>query len=241
MYNTPYCLTTTIDNYSNIGDRYYHNIDNTIVKMRPRIPLRYDFNDISIIKLPTNESNRIKRNYRYSDRNLYSLQTDLYRFKRTTLSIVNTFLLYFLVIMLMITSFINMRKTLTLLQEDTSLSRHERLLFRIGFILSFVVVFFLSCYIVLSLYELYRNLDKFPLSYIRDNVRYKTLVFPDGKYMSLRFIILFFVLVCIILSTAEVFNLFFMETQPQLLFIFIPILTCFILLVSLYVLHTNNN
>lgn len=233
----PYCLTTTIDKYSTVGDRYYHNIENNNrVLMRPRIPLRYDFNDISIIKLSPNESTRLKNFYRRIDNNRVNIPTDLYRFKRTSLSMVNTFLLYVVAIMLILISMTNMRKTINTLQEDTSLTLEERLRFRIGFILSFVVLLFLSCYLVLSIYELFRNVDKFTTTYVRDTIRYKTLRFPDGNYLSWRFIILFFVLLSMALSIAEVFNLFFMETRPSLLILFIPIVACCLLFSSLFTL-----
>lgn len=236
---TSTCLTRTIDGTSTVGDRYYHNLENNIVRMRPRIPLRFDFNDVSIVQMPENEATNLKRNYVRIDPNRATIRKGIYRLKRTNLSIVNTFLLYFLAMLLIFTSLINMRKTITVLQEDTSLTNQERMNFRVGFILSFVVVMILSCYVVLSLYELYRNFDKFPTTFVRNNIQYKSLLFPDGNYLSLRWFILFFSLICILLSIAEVFNLFFMEMQPALLIIIVPILMVCLLIVSFFTLSTN--
>lgn len=241
MTDIPSCLTSTIDRYSTIGDRYYHNIENNNnVIMRPRIPLRYDFNDVSIVKMPVDKANHIKKTYSLSDRRRRNIQTDLYRFKRTNFSLVNTFLLYLLTFMLMTASVINMKKTINILHEDPSLQEKDRLLFKVGFVLSFVVLVCLCCYLFLSLFELYRNLNKFKQTQSKNNVRYKSLLFPDGEFLSMRFIMLFFVMLTVILSIAEVFNLFFMDLEhAQILFLFVPIVFCCLLLVSIYTMNIS--
>jgi len=225
--NSSYCLTNTIDKYSGIGNQYYHNINpatNTVL-MRPRLPLRYDFNDVEIIKIrPENDKDimSLLRHYRRLGTTIDT--TDLYRLKRTSYSIFNTFLLYVLAFILIVASLINMRKTARVIQDDYSLNTKDKLLFRVGFILSFVVLLFLVCYVSLSMFEIYRNTDIF--SHIREN---------NFRYYNTRFIVLFFVAICSLVSIAEVFNLFFMKPhKPSILFILFPVFLCIFLLVRMF-------
>lgn len=241
--NSSYCLTNTIDKYSNISNQYYHNInstDNTVL-MRPRLPLRYDFNDVEIVKVQP-EDREIRSLLRHYGRLGYMIDTsNLYQLKRTTYSIINTFLLYLLAFILITASFINMKKTSSIIQEDYSLNKKDKLMFRIGFILSFIVLLLLICYVFLSMFEIYRNMDKFSY-FTANNFRYKNMNFLDGNFYNVRFIVLFFVIICILVSIAEVFNLFFMKQHnPSILFILFPIFLCIFLLVRMYVFYNNNN
>lgn len=227
----PYCLTTTIDN-SDIGRKYYHNImnENNIV-MRPRIPLRYDFNDVGIVKI-SREKARELTGQTTNINNIFWL-------RRSGYNVANTFLLHTLAIILIITSIINMRKVLTIIQEDDTLGSKKKVLFQAVFILSFVVILVVLCFLSISMFELSHNFKRFA-NIVKNNIWYKNLVFQDGMF-SVRWIILLFVLVCIIVACAETFNLFFMEpNQPSILILFIPIVMCIILMINMYALYFNN-
>lgn len=231
MDNIAYCLTTTIDN-SSIGKRYYHNIkdDNNVV-MRPRIPLRYDLNDVDIVEISREKARELLGPG-------VATRGDIYWLRRTGYSITNSLLLQVLSIILLTTSVINMRKIASALQEDTTLSTKNKALFRVVFVLSFIVVLFLVCFMSISIFELFRNFKRFS-SVQKNNVWYKDLLFQDGMFYSFRWIILIFVFGCLLFACAEIINLFFMEDQKQILIVFIPILMCFVLLINLYVLYFN--
>jgi len=239
--NSSFCLTNTIDKYSNAGNQYYHNIPfNNTVLMRPRLPLRYDFNDVEIVKIHPEKDKGIMSLLRHYNRLGTTIDTtNLYRLKRTSYSIFNTFLLYLLAFILIVASIINMRKTSRVIQEDYSLNTKDKLMFRVGFILSFIVLLFLVCYVSLSMFEIFRNMDNFHHFTATNNFRYKNMNFPDGNFYNLRLIVLFFVAICALVSVAEVFNLFFMKPhKPSILFILFPVFLCIFLLFRMFY---NNN
>lgn len=226
------CLTPIIDT-SSIGTKYYyHNIKNeNHVILRPRIPLRYDFNDVDIVKISREKAREL-----LGQNNVGG--GDIYRVKRTGYSITNSLLLQTLSVILIITSFVNMRKVATAIQKDTTLSTKYKVLFRVVFIISFIVVFFLVCFMSISMFELFRNFKRFS-SVVKNNIWYKDIDFQDGMFYYLRWIIMIFVFGSLLFACAETINLFFMENQKQILIVFIPIVMCLVLLVNLYVLYFN--
>lgn len=223
--NSAYCLTDTIDNSSTVGNRYYHNLKKNTVFMRPRLPLRYDLNDVEVVRVPLKEQTLLKKHYQLKS------DVKLFRLKRTLLNIVNTCLLYFLIFLLVFVSLVNMKKLLQNIQKD----KKDKWLFRIAFVLSFVVVWMLLTFFVLSMFELYRNQ---PFSeYVSNGVRFKNLKYQRSPV--LRIAILLFVLICLILSMAEILNLFFMKDNPNILILMAPITLGFLLLIQMYVFATN--
>lgn len=226
--NSAYCLTNTIDNSSTVGNRYYHNIKNNTVIMRPRLPLRYDFNDIEIVRMPLEEETLLKRHYRLKS------DTKLFRVKRTLLNIINTGFLYFLLFLLVFVSIVNMKNILQTMQGN-NMSVNDKWLFRVAFILSFIVVWMLLSYFVLSMFELYRNQDF--SEYFSNGIRFKNLKYK--KSPLLRVSILLFVLICLILSMAEILNLFFMKENPNILILFAPATLGVLFLIQMYVFATN--
>lgn len=243
-----FCLTNTIDHYTDFGYKYYHNLqqDNHRVRMRPRLPLRFDFNDVEIVKMdnPNDPETRAFMNYyrrfpAYKD--LINLNR-LYRLKRTRYSVFNTFLLYILSLVLIVASIINMKKIVLAMQNDPSLGSKSKMMFRLSFVFSFVVVLFLLCFMGLSMFELYRNTDIFPSFTAANNFRYKNLRIPDGNMYYLRYLVLMFVILGILFALAETINLFMMKPhKPSILVLLMPILLCFILLIYLYNFSQRRN
>ena len=243
MASSSFCLTNTIDRYSDIGYRYYHNIQQQTppnpnkVIMRPRLPLRFDFNDVEIVKMDPKDpktNNFIKHYQRFSQFQNLIKPDNLYRVKRTGYSIFNTFLLYFLSIMLIVTSVINMKKIINAMQHDTSLNLKDKMMFRLSFVFSFLVILFLSCFMGLSTFELWRNMDRFSV-FNAHNFRYKNLKIQDGNMYFLRYMILFFVSCTILFIVAETLNLFLMKpNKPSILILFVPICLCFFLFIHSY-------
>lgn len=225
------CLTDAIDIHPS-GKNFYHYHDTNRVLMRPRIPLRYDFNEVSIEEVP-NMDTQSKTGQRLSSQQ----RTDhfkIFQIKRTWHSTANTILLYTMSIILLITSFINMRKVYRALQEDNTLQAKDKNLFRVVFSLSFVVVIFILCYLSISVFELFHNVYPFS-KVIRGNIKYTKLNIKDGIF---QWGVLIFVFVCVLISSAEAINIFFMEPDnPIILFIFIPIMLFFVIFINLYVLY----
>lgn len=247
MASPSFCLTNTIDRYTDFGYKYYHNLQqqNRRVRMRPRLPLRFDFNDVEIVKMdnPNDPETRAFMNYyrRFPPyRDLVNLNR-LYRLKRTGYSIFNTCLLYLLSITLIVASIINMKKIVHAMQNDPSLGLKSKMMFRLSFVFSFVVVLFLLCLMGLSMFELYRNMDIFPSFTAANNIRYKNLRVQDGNTRRLRHMVLLFVIIGILFALAETFNLFVMKPdKPAILLLLVPISLCFILLLQLYNFSQRN-
>lgn len=242
----PFCLTNTIDRYTDIGYKYYHNIqqDKNYVTLRPRLPLRFDFNDVEIVKMDPKapETRAFANHYRRFGQFTNMINPEnLYQIKRTGYSIFNTFLFYVLSLLLIVASVINMKKIVVTLQNDQALSLQDKMMFRLSFIFSFLVVLFLLCFVGLSMFELYRNQDIFS-SFIAHNFRYKNIKIQDGNILFSRAIILFFVICSLLLSLAETFNLFFMKPEKlSILILLLPIFLCFILLMHLYQFSQRRN
>lgn len=210
--NYDYCITNTIDKYSTIGNHYYHNLQNAErVNMRPRIPMRFDFNDVEIVKMSGKDADFLRRRYQLTT-------TDkLFKLSRSFYSILNTILLYLLSTVLIIISVLNMKQVVKTLQS-TNPTDKEKMRLGVAFVMSSIIVVFLTSYLSLSIFELYRNYHRFP-TYKKGNVLYKNIGFPDGKA---RTIVLLFVLVCLLLSIAETINLFVMNENKSILLILIP-------------------
>jgi uncharacterized membrane protein (UPF0182 family) len=211
MNNIPFCLTNTIDGFSNIGQEFYHNVkdDNSVV-LRPRIPLRYDFNDVSI------------------ERN----NNGVLRIVRTPLNTSNTVLSGLLVVVLIVASLLNMRRILRTLQHDTTLTPEDEELFKVGFVLSFIVVLFLVCYLMVSWFELFRNQYFFRATLVKNGFRYKDITNKKSAQV-VRAVVAGFILVGAILAVAEAINLFFMGDKG-IFWLLIPIALCFMLIVNLH-------
>lgn len=224
--NSSYCLTNTIDNYSTIGNRYYHNVKGDTVIMRPRLPMRYDFNDMEIVRMTPQEEKLFRQHYRLDDRR------KLFHIKRTGLNIFNTLLLYFLYVLLIVVSIMNMMRIINNLHQETD---ENRVWFRLAFVFSFVVVFMLFLLFCLSLFELYRNMS-LP-NFFANGVRFKDL--GHQRSFILRFIILLLVFIGLIVSMAETLNLFFMNNNPLTLLIFVPSTLSMLFLIQLYIFGTN--
>lgn len=248
MASPSFCLTNTIDRYTNFGYKYYHNLQqqNHRVRMRPRIPLRFDFNDVDIVKMdnPNDPETRAFMNYyrRFPNYNNLVNPTRLYQLKRTGYSIFNTFLLYSLSLILIVASIINMKKIVRTMQNDPSLDLKRKMMFRLSFVFSFVVVLFLLCFLGLSMFELFRNMDIFPSFTAPNNFRYKNIRIQDGNMFYLRYTILLFVSIGIFLALAETLNLFIMKPhKPAILVLLMPIALCFIFLIHLYNFSQRRN
>lgn len=230
-----YCLTQTI-NKSSLGNKYYHNIKQgqNKVLMRPRVPMRFDFNDVDFVKMdPESPETRILLRH-YDDLGTRIDGNNLFRLKRTRNNIANTFLLYLLAVALVVASIVNMKKISHALQNDATLSQKDKRMFRMGFALSFGVVLFLASVVTLSMFELHRNWRSFS-PFTKDSFRYKDIDFTDGRVGYVRPIVLSIVVVVVILAMAETLNLFFMNTsKPAILFLLSPILLCVILMVNIY-------
>ena len=243
-----FCLTNTIDRYTDFGYKYYHNLqqDNRRVRMRPRLPLRFDFNDVEIIKMddPNDPETRSFMTYyrQFPQYNNIVNPNRLFRLKRTGYSIFNTFLLYFLSTILIVASIINMKKIVQAMQNDPSLGLKNKMMFRLSFVFSFVVVLFLLCFMGLSMFELYRNTDLFQSFTAANNFRYKNLRIQDGNMSYLRYMVLMFVMIGVLFALAETINLFMMRShKPSILVLLVPILLCFILLIQLYNFSQRRN
>lgn len=226
-----YCLTSTIDNSTTkIGQKYYHNIkrqnQNQVVLMRPRLPLRYDFNDVDLVKIKQQQISK------------YNLPTqfkrfDAYRLKRTNYNLFNTFLLYLLSVVVIIVSIINMKKIFNTIQDvSIVLSPKDALLFRIGFVLSFISVAFLFSMVGLSIFELFRN-QPFK-SVFNEYFQYNDINIVDGNVSNLRSFVIFFTAVGVILAFVETLNMYAMEKNPKLFILFAPISACIVIYVFLY-------
>jgi hypothetical protein len=243
-----FCLTNTIDRYTDFGYKYYHNLqqDNNRVRMRPRLPLRFDFNDVEIVKMddPNDPETRAFMNYyrRFPPYRDIVNPNRLYRLKRTGYSIFNTLLLYVLSMVLIVASVINMKKIVQAMQNDSSMGLQNKMMFRLSFVFSFVVVLFLSCFIGLSVFELYRNTDIFRTFTATNNFRYKNIRIQDGNMYYLRYMLLLFVIIGILFALAETINLFMMKPhKPLILVLLVPILFCIILLIHLYNFSQRRN
>lgn len=223
MNNHDYCITNTIDKYSTIGNRYYHNLQNEErVNMRPRIPMRFDFNDVEIVKMSREDADFLRRRYRLTT-------TDkLFKLSRSFYSILNTILLYLLSTVLIIISVLNMKQVVKTLQTSNP-SDQEKTRLGVAFIMSSIIVVFLTSYLSLSIFELYRNYHRFP-TYKKGNFLYKNIGFPDGKA---RTIVLLFVFVCLLLSIAETINLFMMNETKSILLILIPATVGLLIIIQL--------
>lgn len=230
----PYCLTNTLDTVSPSGYRYYHNIqqDNRRIKMRPRLPIRFDVNDAEFLPMAQDQK---KAFLSYYNRNRTIQDKRLFQWRRTGFSQFNTFLMYSLSVVLIVASVGHMKRLVQATQEDRSLTHKDRVLFRITFVLSFVLSVFLLCVIALSVFELCHNSDIIP-SFTRNNIQYKNLSWiKDGRMFHLRTIILVFVGCGMLLALAETINLFIMKrNRPTLLLMFVPIFFCIILLSYLF-------
>jgi len=242
-----FCLTNTIDNYTDLGHKYYHNIQqqSNRVRMRPRLPLRFDFNDVEVVKMdPTSRKTQLFVNHyrEFQDLKHKIDPNNLYRLRRTGFSVFNTFLLYVLSTVLIVASVINMKKIVRTLQNDRSLSVKTKMLFRLSFVFSFIVVLFLCCFLGLSMFELYRNMDLFGSFTTANNFRYKNIKIKDGNLYYLRTMVLAVVCFGILFAAAETVNLFLMKPEkPTILVLFIPILICFLLLINLYNFYEKRN
>lgn len=207
-----FCLTDTIDK-TTLGNKYYHNIiqDQNNVILRPRLPIRFDMNDFTVVNMNPDDTKTDRLLRRYGkDIKKYNKKR-LFQIKRTNYNITNTFLLYSLSLILIITSIVNMKKISWAIQNDTSLNTKDKVLFRLCFIFSFLVVLFLSCFVSLSVFELYKGSGVFPV-YIANDFQYKDFRnFNDGGVFHIRHIILFFVVACIIISFMEIINLLFIK------------------------------
>lgn len=212
MNNRDHCITNTIDKYSKMGNRYYHNLQNAEkVNMRPRLPMRFDFNDVEIVKMSREDADFLRRRYELAT-------TDkLFKLSRSVYSILNTILLYLLSTVLLIISVLNMKQVVKTLQS-TNPPDTEKTRLGVAFVMSFLIVVLLTSYLSLSIFELYRNYHRFP-TYKKGNVLYKNIGFPDGKARTL---VLLFVVVSLLLSIAETINLFMMNENKSLLWILIP-------------------
>ena len=213
MNNRDDCITRTIDKYSNIGNRYYHNVQQDEVKMRPRVPMRYDFNDVEVLKVSANDADVLRRHYYKSAIN----PEKLFKLSRSSYSILNTILLYLLTSVLVVICVLNMRKVVKTMQTDDP-PDNEKIRLGVAFVMSFLIVVFLTSYLSLSFFELYRNYHHFP-TYNRGNFVYKNINFRDGKA---RTVVLLFVLVCLLLSIAETINLFMVNKNTSLLLLLVP-------------------
>ena len=248
MASPSFCLTNTIDRYTDFGYKYYHNLQqqNHRVRMRPRLPLRFDFNDVEIVKMdnPNDPEIRAFMNYyrRFPNYNNVVNPSRLYQLKQTGYSIFNTFLLYSLSLILVVASIINMKKIVGAMQNDPSLDLKRKMMFRLSFVFSFVVVVFLLCYLGLSMFELFRNRDIFSSFTAPNNFRYKNIRVQDGNMFYLRYSILLFVIIGILLALAETLNLFVMKPhKPAILVLLVPISLCFIFLIHLYNFSQRRN
>lgn len=248
MASPSFCLTNTIDRYTDFGYKYYHNLQqqNHRVRMRPRLPLRFDFNDVDIVKMdnPNDPETRAFMNYyrRFPNYNNVVNPSRLYQLKQTGYSIFNTFLLYSLSLILVVASIINMKKIVGAMQNDPSLDLKRKMMFRLSFVFSFVVVLFLLCYLGLSMFELFRNRDIFSSFTAPNNFRYKNIRVQDGNMFYLRYTILLFVSIGILLALAETLNLFVMKPhKPAILVLLVPISLCFIFLIHLYNFSQRRN
>lgn len=241
MTSPSFCLTNTIDRYTDFGYKYYHNLQqqNRRVRMRPRLPLRYDFNDVEIVKMDNPkdpETSAFMDYYRRFPQYKDIVNPDrLYRLKRTGYSIFNTFLLYFLSLILIVASIINMKKIVRAMQNDPSMGFKSKMMFRLSFVFSFIVVLFLLCLLGLSMFELYRNTDIFPSFTAANNFRYKNLGIQDGNMRYLRSMVLLVVIIGILIALAETLNLFVMKPhKPAILVLLVPISLCFIFFIQMY-------
>jgi hypothetical protein len=207
--------------------------------MRPRIPLRFDFNDVEMVKMNPKDpkTELLRKHYKSSGVNVNI--DNLFRVKMTWYSIINTSLLYFLSVILIVSSLVNMKKIVGALQTDPTLSLKDKMMFRLGFIFSFFIVLFLGCVLALSVFELYRNWNSFS-PFTKNNFRYKNIDFVDGNMGYIRYIILFFVAVSVLFAMAETLNLFFMKpNKPQILFLMLPIMVSLYLLFIMYFRYSN--
>jgi len=232
-----FCLTNTIDNFSNLGNKYYHNLNQnkTQVIMRPRLPLRFDFNEIEMVKMnpKSPEVQSLLRHYRKTNAN------NLYRVKRTKYSVINTILLYTLSFILIVSCVNSMQKILGTIQGDRTLTQKDKLLFRLSFVILFMIVLFIFCFIALSMFELYRNYDIFP-TFTINNFKYKNIRGQDGNRYFVRYVILCFIFIAMLVAIAEIFNLFYMRPNKlSVLFLFIPVVMCFVMFINLYFFYTQ--
>ena len=235
-----FCLTDTIDRYTQNGIKYYHNLqlgNNNNVRLRPRLPLRFDFNDAEIVKMDPNDPAtrdvfQFYNRYPQARRNAMDINK-LFQVKRSVYNQANTLLWHILSLMLIVASIAHMKRIVRTMQDDHSLSTKDKMLFRLSFVFSFVLVLSLSCLMALSLFELLRNRDNLP-TITRYNFRYKDLLIRDGNMFSLRYIVLSFVGICVLVSAAETINLFDMKPhKPSILILTVPILLCLVLLIHL--------
>lgn len=215
MNNRDDCITKTIDKYSKIGNRYYHNLQDggEVVKMRPRLPLRYDFNDVEVMKLSGEDADTLRRHYYKS-----AIDADnIFKLSRSSYSILNTIMLYLLSTVLIVICVLNMRKIVKTIQTDDP-PDNEKLRLGVAFFMSFLIIVFLTSYISLSVFELYRNFQPFP-TFDRRGIVFKNIQFPDGKG---RMVVLVFVLICLLLSLAETINMFMVDKNTSFLLLLVP-------------------
>lgn len=225
--DVPYCITRTIDKFSDIGRRYYHNIsmpDFDVVAVRPRIPVRYDFHDAEVVPLKTaGDANKLLNRSNLTDKE------EFYHLRRTTRSKVNTFLSNLLAVVLMTASIVNMNRIVRALKEDATLTDKDRAMFRSGFVLSFIVVVFLACYLAVAWFEVYRS--RLSFREIRAH-GFKYLDLTGGAWWS-RVLVGVFVVIVVCIATAETFNIFFADNQAIMLLL-LPIVACLLLLVRAF-------
>jgi sterol desaturase/sphingolipid hydroxylase (fatty acid hydroxylase superfamily) len=143
---------------------------------------------------------------------------------------------------LIVASIINMKKIVHTMQNDPSLGLTIKMMFRISFVFSFIVVLFLFCMMGLSMFELRRNTDIFQSFTASNNIRYKNLRVQDGSMYYLRHIIVMVVIVGMLFALAETLNLFVMKPhKPAILVLLVPIFVCFILIIQLYNFSQRRN
>lgn len=207
--------------HDKFGDRFYHNvINNQQIVVSRRIPLRYDFNDVDLSQLTVEQLHKYGIN----------VANPVPYLRRTRRSILNTFLLYTISLVLISMSYINMKRVLRALQNDKTLSSYDKSLFRAGFVISFIVILFLVSYIAISLFEMFRNRPQ-PY-FLQNNHWYVNLL--DNRFARVRIGILFFIGACILFSFAETINLFLTYYNPTVLILIIPILISAFILFQIF-------
>lgn len=227
----PHCLTNVIDQ-SYLGDAFYHNIktpDFDVIVARPRIPVRYDLLDAEAVKL----NSKAETEKLLGVANLSGTQT-YYHVKRTLRSKINTFLSDTLAIILIAASIVNMNKILRVLRDDATLTEIDRVLFKWVFALSFVVVVFLSCYLVLAWFDFYRSRSRLP-TLASNGFKYTDL---RGSTSWLNAAVLIFVVVVIVIAFAETINILLVG-DTAILLLLLPILACVGLLIYLITLWSG--